>query len=346
MHPKPFFPRLVLIGLILPCLVAGFPNTAGAEEEIRLPLDMAVLREALSHARAEVLQEMAWPRKIIYDQGVFDARRKAFRYTVKSFVVPEKPVRIIPNSVDVAEILWAVCPRDRIAAFNRASADPGMSFIADPVRNRFPVFSSQQPEAVIEYRPDLVLSADDANPDLPKRLSSAKIPYLDLGYCGSVQSMRKRIRLIGKAIGEMGNAEALVRVMDETIQKMTARIPKSDARPRVIRYEEGGSVAGLATNFEFICRIIGAVNVAAERKVTGIQRIDPETLLKWNPDLIVVPEEAGVKEQLLQSEILSRVRAVQNGNVHAVPRVYLNAGSQFILLSANLLAGIVYNGAF
>jgi ABC-type Fe3+-hydroxamate transport system substrate-binding protein len=69
-------------------------------------------------------------------------------------------------------------------------------------------------------------------------------------------------------------------------------------------------------------------------------------LLKWDPDVIIVPHGSHLRKQLMTTEILALAMAIRKARVYEIPRVYLVANSQFILLSANLLAGIVYEEAF
>ncbi|MFW6332857.1 MAG: ABC transporter substrate-binding protein [Thermodesulfobacteriota bacterium] len=349
MRPKPFFRSPFLLFLILTCSLLKTPITVRAAEEIRLPMDMSILRNELMLARAETDQKPPWPRKIIYDQVVLDPNRRAFRYSVQSVEVPEKPERIIPHTVNLAEILWAICPRERIAAFHSKTADPAISFIAEPIGDRFPLFSSETSAAsIFSLQPDLVLTAYPSGPELNQIFDKTRIPCLDLGYIGSLQTIQKQIRLIGRAIGEMGNAEALIRIMNRNLRQILQKMPKPDPPPRVVLYAKDGFVTGRATPFDTVCRIIGAVNVAAEQKISFLKQVPPETILEWNPDLIVIPSEHAreLHSRFRESPILSRTDAVRKERIYAVDGRYLNAGSQFILLSANLLAGIVYPGSF
>ena len=106
----------------------------------------------------------------------------------------------------------------------------------------------------------------------------------------------------------------------------------------MLYYDEGGYIPGISSNFNSICSIIDAINVAAEQGIKSWSQIDYETLLKWNPDVIVVPERSRLKELLMANKVLGYARAIQ-GKVHYMPGVYLRVDSQFMLLSADLIAG-------
>lgn len=300
------------------------------------------LSTELSHARGNPQTEGAWPRKIRYSFDVHDLKTDTFRQETKSFEIQKKPLRIIPHAVGVAEILWAICPRERLIAFNDLTADPDSSFIADKARQQGPIFRSKQTELVIGYRPDLVFTVFYSGADFKEKLSQAQIPSFELGHFGSIESVQRQILLIGEVIGEEGNARALVNLINERIRDLKARIPRRDHPVRVLYYDEGGYVPGKSSNFNSICDMIGAVNVGTEQGIASWSRIDYETLLKWNPDVIIVPDRSKLKELLVSNRLLSHARAIRSGSVYDVPGVYLRVSSQYMLLSADLIAGIIY----
>jgi len=311
-----------------------------------MPLDMEALKRDLSYVRGATKSDMGWPRTIEYEHEIFDFKKGALHLERKTFVIADKPLRIIPHAVGVSEILWAICARDRIIAFNEVSADPEYSFIAGLMKKQGPVFKSKQTELIIGYEPDLVFTVFYSGAAFKEKLKEAKIPYIDLGYFGTLESVKRQALLVGKVIGEEGNAQALVRTIDGKIQELRGKIPAVDKPKRVLYYDEGGYVPGESSNFQSICNIIRVINVGTEQGITSWSRIDYETLLKWNPDIIIVPEGSDLKGRLMANEILSHARAIKEGKVHNVPGCYLNGHSQYVVLSANLLAGIVYEGVF
>ncbi len=328
------------------CLIAVTPfSAAGNDQKTAPPLDLERLKSELSLVRGKAKTEGPWPREIRYNLKVYDFKTDAFQQEARTFTLRKKPLRIIPHAVGVAEILWAICPRERLVAFNEFSADPDSSFIADQVRARGPIFKSKQTELVIGYRPDLVFTVFYSSADFKEKLRQAKIPTFDLGYFGTIDSIKEQILLIGNIIGEESNARALVKLIDARIRELQNRLPRRGHPIRVLYYDEGGYVPGASSNFTSICKIIGAVNVGAEQGIKSWSQIDHETVLKWNPDIIIVPERSKLKELLMSNRVLSHARAIKNGSVYYVPGVYLRADSQYMLLSADFIAGIIYRQA-
>jgi iron complex transport system substrate-binding protein len=337
---------LIIGNLLACCLIAAVVSAgAGNDQKTVPPLDMSKLKNELSFVRGRTKAEGAWPREIRYTFKVYDFKTDAFQQEAKTFFIKKKPLRIIPHAVGVAEVLWAICPRERLVAFNEYSADPDSSFIADKVRERGPIFKSKQTELVIGHQPDLVFTVFYSSADFKEKLKQAKIPSFDLGYFGTIESIKEQIQLIGDIIGEESNAQALVKLIDTRIRELKAKLPRRDRPIRVLYYDEGGYVPGTSSNFTSICKIIGAVNVGAEQGIKSWSQIDYETLLKWNPDVIIVPARSKLKELLMSSRVLSHARAIKSGSVYYVPGVYLRVDSQYMLLSADFIAGIIYRNS-
>jgi iron complex transport system substrate-binding protein len=320
---------------------AAYAQADGAPQSAP-PLDLEKLKSELSLVREQAKPEGAWPRNIRYTHKIHDFKTDVFQQEPRSFTLRKKPLRIIPHAVGVAEILWSICPRERLIAFNEFSADPDSSFIADQVLRRGPVFKSKETELVIGYQPDLVFTVFYSSSDFKEKLKQAKISNFDLGYFGTIESIKEQVLLIGDIVGEESNAQALVKLIDTRIRDLQRKLPRRDHPVRVLYYDEGGYVPGSSSNFDSICKIIGAVNVGSEQGIKSWSQVDYETVLKWNPEVIVVPARTRLREQLVSNRVLSHARAVKSGSVYQIPGVYLRASSQYMLLSADYLAGIIY----
>jgi len=339
---------LILVAAFVLCtsIANGASSQGPGGQRTQTPIDMEMLKNDLSYVRGESLSAEGWPRTIHYTNEIYDFRKEVFVREKNVLELQHKPLRIIPHSVGVTEILWAICPRERIIAFNNVAADPAFCLIADRVKEKGPIFNLNQPELVIGFQPDLVFTVFYSDATFKAKLKKAKVPFFDLGYFGTVESIKRQTLLIGRIIGEEGNAEALVKLMDEKIEELKAKIPVAEKPIRVLFYDQGGYIPGTSSNFTSICDIIGAVNVGSEQGIKSWKQIDFETLLMWDPDVIIVPQGSNLKEQLMGNPVLSHARAVKTGRVHYIPGVYLSIDSQFIILSADQLAGIVYANAF
>ena len=338
---------LLISGLIVFLFLAKTAySQPSAQNKTITPLDQDGLKKELSFVRGCKTTTDVWPRVVKYDFKIYDFKTDSFTQKEKTIEIKKKPLRIIPHAVGVAEILWAICPRERLVAFNEFSADPEFSCIADQVKATGRIFQSRQTELIIGYQPDMVFTVFYSSGDFKEKLKQAKIPYCDLGYFGTIESIKDQILLIGKIIGEEGNAQALIKMIDARILGLKGKLPKIGKPVRVLYYDEGGYIPGRSSNFNSLCEIIGAINVGTEQGIKSWSQIDNETLLKWDPDIIGVPEGSNLKQQLTSSKVLSHAQAIKNRKVFYIPGVCLRVDSQFMVLSANLLAGIIYAKQF
>lgn len=336
----------LVMGMLLLAVACDEPGPERSAALPAPPLNMEALKKELSYARGEKAEVQGWPRTIEYTHRIHDFRTDTFREENRAFEIEKMPTRIVPHAVGVAEILWAICPRERLIAFNDLSADPELCVLAEEIQKRDRIFRTKQTELIIAYEPDLVFTVFYSGADFKEKLKQAKIRYFDLGHFGTLESICSQILLLGRIIGEEGNAVALVELMETKTRELRSKIPEDRSGVRVLYYDEGGYVPGRASNFNSICEIIRAVNVGAEQGIKSWSQIDYETLLKWDPDSILVPEGSGLKEQVESNQMLAHAGAVKEGKVFAVPGIHLRVASQYMIMSANYFAGVVYEGGF
>lgn len=310
------------------------------------PLEMETLLTALGDARKPANDaESRFPLTLVYPYLAYDIAADRLWQETRSAHIPQQPQRIIPQSIGITEILWAICPRERILAIHRSSRNPRYSFIAKTLPASLPSYGTGDAEMVIGYRPDLVLTTYYSDENFLHQLKRAQVPTVQLGFFGDLEQIVEQIRLIGRLIGEEPSAEQLVDIMAENLQAIRAHVADRQGDPplRVLFYDHMGYVAGRHSTFDAICRMLGVINVAAEQGIDYFKQIDHETLLQWNPDRIIVPAESRLDRDLYQSRVLAGARAVQKHRIHGIPGVYLLSASQYLVASVNYLAGLLYD---
>ena len=306
------------------------------------PLPMASLKKELSLARGQAKNKGKWPRKISFVHQLYDYHKGTFHQEKTTIEIKKPPQRIIPHAVGTTEILWAICPRERLVMLNELVANPRFSIIADEVAKNSHFYNAKKFELVIAARPDMVFTVVFSDAAFKTRLHQAGIQTIDLGSPDSLESVIDEIKILGQIIGETANAKTLLEVMTKKLTLLQDSLPHNKKPPRLLYYDFGGYIPGVASNFTSLCKMIGAVNVGAEQGVKSWKQIDHETLLSWDPDMIIVPLESELVQKLKADPLLCHTRAVKNHRLRTIPSIYLRINSQFIILGANLLAGIVY----
>ena len=199
---------------------------------------------------------------------------------------------------------------------------------------------------VIASQPDIVFTVAFSDAVFKQRLQRAGIPTFDLGSQDSLESVIEEIKVLGQVLGESANAEALLDIIAQKRALLQAALPSRKKPLRLLYYDLGGYIPGVASNFTSLCELIGAVNVGAEQGIKSWKQVDHETLLKWDPEMIIVPLESKLEPSLKIDSLLCHARAVKGDRILTIPGLYLRINSQFLLLGANLLAGIVYPNEF
>ena len=181
-------------------------------------------------------------------------------------------------------------------------------------------------EAVLALGIDLIFVKSDMyfnNEAERDKLEKTGIPYLVIDY-NSIEEQYKAFMVIGEALGETEEAQAMVDYYKnaiERVEKVVEKIPQEE-RPSLyhsvneaLRTDIEGSLEA-----EWI-GITGVENVSLEDDLFLKKRKTYTTLEQvfvWDPDIIIC-NESGVNDYILQDPQWSGLRAVREGNVYQIP---------------------------
>lgn len=340
------FISCILAGLLLLVLTAAAATADQGTAVRSFPLEMDALMGDLTNAhRPEPAGPTAFPRTVDYRYLAYDIAQDSVQEEQRSVVVPHRPQRIIPQAIGITEILWAICPRQRIIAVHKSCRDRRFSFIAGQLPETLPTYGTNDAEIVIGHRPDLVLTTYYSDANFLHQLQQAKVPSVKLGFFGNLEQIEEQILLIGQLIGEERSARQLTDTMAEKIKAIQAYAEsrRGDRPPlTVLYYDNMGYVAGRNSTFDAMCKLLGVVNIAAAEGIDYFKQVDYETLLQWNPDMIIVPAESTFDRQLYDNPILTSAKAIRQRSIRKIPSVYLLSASQYLVASTNYLAGLIY----
>lgn len=337
--------RLIAGCCLLAVLVTAAPLWAQAQTvEPDFPLDMPQLLAALSDAHRPELSDPCYPRLIDYRHQRWNALDDSLSSEQLTLNVEQQPQRIIPHSVGLTEVLWAITPHERIISVHESSHNPGFSFLAQQLPDSLPTYGSDDAEIVIGFCPDLVLTTYYSSAAFKQRLTLSHIPFVEMGFFGDIPSIENQIRFVGELVGAEASARQLLETMEQSVATIQSVVKQrlGERKVRVLYYDRMGFVAGEHSTFDSLCGTLGIENVASANGIKFFKQIGYETVLKWDPDIIIVPENSGLDQRLLGQPILATAKAVRNQNIRTIPGVYLMASSQFAVASLNYLGGILY----
>ncbi len=208
----------------------------------------------------------------------------------KAVTVPVKAQRIVSQTVATDEILLAMVPPERLVALSQLADDPRYSYCGDKaklVAGR----CGASPEAILQLQPDLIFVASYTRAELVQLLQAAGAPVYQFTQFSSLNDVKANIRALGEAVGEPAAADRLLADLERRLAALEARARQRRQRPRLLSFGASHFTAGAETTFDDLVHTIGCINVAAEQGVVGFRHINPEQLLRWQPDYIVTSAE-------------------------------------------------------
>ncbi len=233
-----------------------------------------------------------------------------------------KPVngklRIVSLAPSVTEILFALATGDSLVGATDHCDYPSEAMSIERVGG----FGTPNVEKLLALSPDLVIASGFEREEVADELRRSGIRVLDVRI-RNFEELFDAIRKIGKAVDRFHQAEGVVARMRGELEAVTARngtIPRG-RHPKVFVEIDNHPLTTAGGN-SFLDDLIvraGGVNVAHEIPQAYCS-INPEKVIEWNPDIIIVAQMGRPGDAALQ---LSRrigwadIAAVKNGRVIA-----------------------------
>ncbi|WP_141433258.1 ABC transporter substrate-binding protein [Bacillus sp. 03113] len=259
---------------------------------------------------------------------------------------PEKIVSLIPSNTEIAFELGL---GDEIVGVSEFDNYP------EEVAKKEKVGGMDfNVEKIISLKPNLVLahasSAHNSKEGL-QQLKDAGITVLVVNDAQNFDQVYDSIEMIGKATGEKAKADTLVDEMKNKIadiKKKAADIQAADKKKVYVEISGAPDVysTGKNTFMDEMLSVINAENIITE---DGWVKVDPEEVIKQNPDVIVTTYGYYVKDavdQVLNREGWQNVSAIKNKQVVDVDSDKVTRSGPRIVEGVEELAKAVYPDVF
>lgn len=269
--------------------------------------------------------------------------------------ITEKPVKIVSLTLGTDEMLLDIVDKSRIASLTPYADDPGVSNIADKVKD-IPTRLKSEAEKVLALQPDLVFIDTWADENFVKQLRNAKIPVYVFKTPSNIEEQINVVREVAHVVGEDAKGEEIVSWMNGILGAVDEKVKTLSAEQRltVLDYSEMGSTSGKGTNFDDIITRAGLVNSASKAGLEGWPNLSKEKIVEWNPDIILIPSWYYDKSKDINSlsalikndKTLQTVNAVKNDKILALPYNHMSAISQYVVLGVQDAAKAAYPDLF
>ena len=253
--------------------------------------------------------------------------------------VPKESFRIACTAPAHTSGLLLLGAADKIVAIDQSFANGGWILSKYPQLAKVPVvFANNETnmEELLNQKPDLVTYATRYGDDTRKQLEELNIvcsggmKQPNDNSIDFLDRVRDNSAYYGLVIGG-AQAQAAKNFREEfaairqKIQDRTSGIAEKD-RPTVCEISSAGQqlqVNNGSAVGQMLIDLAGGINAAKDAAgesagPSGQTIIEPETLLNYNPDILIV-DKKGYLEELQKASILSQLKAIKEGRVFIAP---------------------------
>ncbi len=221
-------------------------------------------------------------------------------------------------------------------------------------------------EQAVALKPDVIIMNTEAKSATEEsgyieKLAAVGIPLVYIDFREKpMENTDDSMRIIGKLFGEEERAEEFVKFHDEQIAKVTDVLAsQTDLKKPVVFMERAGGYSDDCCmsfgneNFGKMVELAGGVNMAKDFIPGTFGTVNPEQIIASNPDQVIVtgsnwelyvpggkwigvgPGADKAEAERKLSELMKRpgftdIKAVKDGNVHAIWHQFYNSPYQFV----------------
>ncbi|HET8681067.1 MAG TPA: ABC transporter substrate-binding protein [Micromonosporaceae bacterium] len=220
------------------------------------------------------------------DAGAAPASAAAYPVTVGAVTLDKRPERIISLSPTATEMLFAIGAGKQVVA-----VDDQSTFPPEAPKSTLSGFKPNA-EAIAAYSPDLVVVSNDID-KIVGALKALKIPVYLGAAANTLDDSYRQLADLGALTGHGAEAAAVVRQLTGDITKLVKDLPPRTKK--LTYYYELDPTLYTVTSKTFVGSLFamaGLVNVAdaADRAGNGYPQLNPEALVKANPDMIFLAD--------------------------------------------------------
>lgn len=192
-------------------------------------------------------------------------------------------------------------------------------------------------EHIISLRPDLIVYSIFNRPEFVNLIQHLGIDTVRLKKATQLEQILANILQLGKRVGALPRAQALVKALRRQLTRITASRRRGAARPQVLNFFADNTVMGRDTMFDALVTQAGGINLAARQKIRGFRIISREILATLQPDIIVIPTGIYPRQQIItrlsKASGWKNMRAVKQRRFIFIPNRELMATSQYAFVA-------------
>jgi len=228
------------------------------------------------------------------------------------------PRRIVCLTDETTEVLYLLGEQDRIVGVSGYSTRP----LEARRKPRVSAFRNARFDAILDLKPDLVLTFSDVQAEITRELVLRGVTVLNFNQ-RSIQEILDMIALLSRIVGKAAEGQALVDGLRCGLSEIAASTQAFRFRPRVY-FEEWNDplISGIGWVDELI-EIAGGTVVFPELRECCKAKdrvVDPATVLARDPEVIVASwcGRKVNKQQICSRPGWETMTAVRDGHVYEI----------------------------
>jgi iron complex transport system substrate-binding protein len=227
----------------------------------------------------------------------------------------ERLPRIASVNVCADQHVLALADREQILTISWLAADPAESmFAAEASRHTLNYGTAEE---LLRFTPDVVLAGTYTSPFTRSMLRRLGYRVIELEPEASVADIERNVRIVAAAVGHPERGERLVAALRDDLRALESGRPARNLAAVIVR--PGGFTVGAGSLADELLRLAGFRNVAAEQGLDRWGSLSMETLLRSDPELIVLTgyrsTEPSLANVVLEHPALVRLRSTRTVTV-------------------------------
>jgi iron complex transport system substrate-binding protein len=240
---------------------------------------------------------------------------------------PARRVVTIPEPAASMVIAMAgsAAPLAGMNKVSEAAVDEGILGVMFPQAKRIPddvagADFAPNVESILNLHPDVVVQWADHGDAIITPLEEAGLNVVGLDY-GTQADLVAWVNIFGTMLGVPGRSHYVTSTMAQVLAQLRGE-PKPASPPSILYLfttVESLRPAGRGTYNDFYIKLVGAKNAA--EAISGTEgAVDPEQVLAWDPDIILIGNfDSGTPAKFASHPAFKSLSAVKARTVYKVP---------------------------
>lgn len=235
----------------------------------------------------------------------------------------EFPRRIVCLTDETAEILYLLGEQDRIVGVSGYATRP------KEVRTkpRVSAFASAKIDAILDLKPDLVLTFSDVQAEITRQLVLRGVAVLNFNQ-RTIAQILDMIGAVARLVGRQREGEALIEQLVRGLEEIRASARRFPRRPRVY-FEEWYDplISGIGWAEELV-EVAGGELIFPEllgRSKAQDRVVEAAEVVARNPEVILASwcGRKVNKERIIARDGWTEIDAVRNGHIYEIKGTYI-----------------------